>query len=689
MADNDGSIGFSTSIDTAGFNAGLAKIGTSMKSALGVIGKSVLAVGAVAVGAVVGLLGLLRSISDFITRAIGQAFTFVAAMAKGFAGIKNLGQPTKELQTALDGVKRAAADMFSPLLIAAMPAIMTVIKWVTHLMRLIQMIFALLTGQKEIWVAVADEAGSASGAAGSMAKNTKKAGEAAAGALASFDELNVLDMAKEQTTGGGGGGGVKYEPLPITDEAVAIYQQIMDFMQPLIDAFGRLWDAITLVWTAIVTALNPVLEQLGIDSGNLLVSIRDLAIKGLDWLTLKLTELATWIDENPEKFQTLVTILGILLIVVLAAGAAIAVFIGVLTILATVIIGGLIIGAITLISGVITILVDYFTWLVGQWTIGWEVIKGAVLAFWETLKKIFLPIAAWFMDNFITPIAGHLATLWAALVELGTNIYTGFIQPIVGFFQDTLIPMFQRNMDIAKEIFKTFGEIFLANWQGIKAGFETIWNGIVIFFQGVFLSIASLVGMVIDVIEGIVKFLTHVFKGEWSAAWEDLVGVFKTIINGVIDIVEIVVNTVISIINAMIAGVVNGINSVITGLNKIKVDIPNWIPGIGGRSFGINLGYISGYVIPPVKIPRLATGAVIPPNSEFLAMMGDQRVGKNIEAPEDLIRQIVREETGNQPGREISIRFEGSLGALVRELKPYIDQEDKRIGKSLVIRSAA
>jgi hypothetical protein len=63
--------------------------------------------------------------------------------------------------------------------------------------------------------------------------------------------------------------------------------------------------------------------------------------------------------------------------------------------------------------------------------------------------------------------------------------------------------------------------------------------------------------------------------------------------------------------------------------------------------------------------------------------MGDQRSGRNIEAPESLIRQIVREETGKMQA-DISIRFEGSLAQLVRELKPHIDRENVRIGGSLI-----
>jgi len=83
-----------------------------------------------------------------------------------------------------------------------------------------------------------------------------------------------------------------------------------------------------------------------------------------------------------------------------------------------------------------------------------------------------------------------------------------------------------------------------------------------------------------------------------------------------------------------------------------------------------------------VTMPGLATGAVIPPNRKFVAVLGDQTNGRNLEAPEDLIRQIVREESGG--GGATVIRFSGSLAQLARVLKPEIDKETTRAGVPLV-----
>lgn len=77
---------------------------------------------------------------------------------------------------------------------------------------------------------------------------------------------------------------------------------------------------------------------------------------------------------------------------------------------------------------------------------------------------------------------------------------------------------------------------------------------------------------------------------------------------------------------------------------KIGFNIPTWTPG---------------------QIPYLATGAVIPPNREFMAVLGDQKHGNNIEAPESLLRKIVREEAkGNQSGGG-NYRFTANLNRRV------------------------
>ena len=130
--------------------------------------------------------------------------------------------------------------------------------------------------------------------------------------------------------------------------------------------------------------------------------------------------------------------------------------------------------------------------------------------------------------------------------------------------------------------------------------------------------------------------------------------------------------------------------------------IQGWINGLTGKTIdvtvnktgsGANLVSYSGYdgqayspaayAVTP-QIPYLATGAVIPPNAPFLAMLGDQRNGTNIEAPMDTIKQgvgEVLEEMGFDV--DVNINFVGELSQLIRILYPHIEVEKKRKGKSL------
>ena len=166
------------------------------------------------------------------------------------------------------------------------------------------------------------------------------------------------------------------------------------------------------------------------------------------------------------------------------------------------------------------------------------------------------------------------------------------------------------------------------------------------------------------VFKGLINFLKGVFTADWKLAWEGVRDIFKGIWNSIVSIVEGAINLII-----------DAINWCINQINKIQVDVPDWMTELTGMGdFGFRIPNLN-----KVSIPRLATGAVIPPNAEFLAMLGDQRSGNNIEAPESLIRQIVREESGSG---NIVINARGTMGQLIRMLKLEIEREDNRNGTS-------
>lgn len=137
-----------------------------------------------------------------------------------------------------------------------------------------------------------------------------------------------------------------------------------------------------------------------------------------------------------------------------------------------------------------------------------------------------------------------------------------------------------------------------------------------------------------NILGGLIDFITGVFTGDWEKAWLGVKKVFYGIFSSVVMIFESAINLII-----------RGLNWVIGKMNSLLSEsfISKGLELVGVNFTGIR-------TIPKVdlvsKIPALAQGAVIPPNREFIAVLGDQKSGNNIEAPEALIRKIVREESG-------------------------------------------
>ena len=179
-------------------------------------------------------------------------------------------------------------------------------------------------------------------------------------------------------------------------------------------------------------------------------------------------------------------------------------------------------------------------------------------------------------------------------------------------------------------------------------------------------------GFIENIWEPIKKFwndhIAQIFTGKfWS-------GLAKNCGNGLISGFESAINGIIWLFETMI-------NWVVGGLNKIGFDVPDWVPLIGGKKFGFSIPEVK---FGRVSFPRLAQGAVIPPNREFMAVLGDQRHGTNIEAPLDTIKQALAEVMAAQGAGDVNIRFTGDLAQLARVLKPVIDRENRRVGGSLI-----
>jgi hypothetical protein len=157
---------------------------------------------------------------------------------------------------------------------------------------------------------------------------------------------------------------------------------------------------------------------------------------------------------------------------------------------------------------------------------------------------------------------------------------------------------------------------------------------------------------------GLIDFIQNVFAGNWSAAFAGLATAAKGS-----------VNAIISIVNAMIRVVTEAINALFR-LLSFNLELP------GGGSIGWNLPQFNA-----PQIPYLAQGAVLPANKPFLAMVGDQRNGTNIEAPLETIKQALSE-VMMQQGWDVNVEFRGELSDLARILAPAITKEQRSASRS-------
>lgn len=252
-------------------------------------------------------------------------------------------------------------------------------------------------------------------------------------------------------------------------------------------------------------------------------------------------------------------------------------------------------------------------------------------------------------ENHLKPLVANIAGMVAEFIIMAQTIYNNVIAPIISW---------------------------IVEWAGpvITTAINNIFNVVSNFVSG---AIDQFNGIV-TVLRGIIEFITGVFSGDWKKAWEGIKKVFKGIWDTLVAIVKTPINVIIGLINGLIDGVCSGINTVIKALNNLSFDVPDWVPVLGGKKFGFNLKTITA-----PQIPKLATGAVIPPNREFLAVLGDQKRGTNIEAPLDTIVEAFQR-VQNNGVNDVNIKFSGNEGQLLRYLFNGLEVTKSKRGLAFV-----
>lgn len=285
-----------------------------------------------------------------------------------------------------------------------------------------------------------------------------------------------------------------------------------------------------------------------------------------------------------------------------------------------------------------------------------EMIVGFIKDTTAPLTKLLEPLMQ-LIQVILTPLQTLLEPIMK-IVQIILDLMVDLLAPIV----DLIAPLIEILVDCLTPIFDEM---------------SLIGDFIDVILVPAFKLFADIIRLIVipilkAMIAGI-EFLSSVFKS-LSERFQFVIGIFRAGFNELRKLVVDGSNFIASKIESLVNGLIGGINKMIRGLNKVSIDIPDWIPEIGGNKFGFQLKELS-----TVSIPRLAQGAVIPPNKEFMAVLGDQSHGTNIEAPLDVIKQAVAEVLANNGNAEV-IQLLQQLIAVVESKNLTIG--DKEIGKA-------
>ena len=484
-----------------------------------------------------------------------------------------------------------------------------------------------------------------------IADNAQQTQEAQEGSLASFDQMNKLnDESKSDSTGVSGAGDIMQPSgTSVEVDTGKVDKKLSDFFKSVRTQFEKLADYLDMNFKPIFADIWSGLERESIELAQILGGVFS------DIKSLSEPLKAYFINDFTPLMQTAFSTLG---------------KIGI----------GLFDSFNKVFSDIWNVAV--FPILQNFLTIGLPLITDFNTQVWNTLGVLFDNIKEIFdtlWNGVAQPVLNALKTLWCDTWQSISDFWNEWGQPIfdginegitttknifLNLWETVLKPMFDKLMDVADSVWtehlKPLLDEFLdfvgtlitsvlsiynkaiapvVNWLVSILGpiVSSVLGKIIKTVGNVISNIIDAVKNIISALKGVVLFIAGVFTGDWKKAWQGVKKIFKGVWDALVDIAKTPINLIIGLINGLTGAVEDAINWIIDGINELSFTTPDWLPGdLGGQTFGFDLSQID---IP--EIPKLAQGAVIPPNSEFLAVLGDQKRGTNIEAPLDTITQAV------------------------------------------------
>ena len=545
----------------------------------------------------------------------------------------------EEARAAVARLKAAFLTLAQPILQVVIPVFVKLVDILTQVVTAIAKFFGMLSGKS--WASQKAAAQGLSDEEKAL-KGVGAAAEDASKSMAGFDEINQITSNQASGGGGGAGGAASTDIAPDFSSLDMAEDKLHDILG-LVGAIA----AGLLAWKIASLFTNDLSKIWGIA----------LAVAGAFALVY------FWLDawNNGIDLQNFLGMLAGL--AALAGGLAIA--FGPTAAAIALVVGGLAM----LVVGIKDVIENGFT-LENTLTIIAGLLAAGIGI--SILTGSWIPLL----------IAGFVAAL-VALVSFtghGEELIQG-LKKIIDGFGKFFKGVFTGDLKLAAEGAKQIWAGLKQTWNAIVNSIKDAWSAFITWLQGKNPALAAIfetIGKLFSdqynawkkILSGLITFLTGVFTGDWKKAW-----------NGVLDILKGVWNLIVGTVEGAINFIIDGINLLISALNKIHFETPDWVPLVGGKSFGINITPVSR-----VSLPRLASGAVIPPNREFMAVLGDQKSGTNIETPLATMVQAFKQamnETGGMGGRQITVVMQLDHRELGRAVYSLNNEETQRVGVKL------
>lgn len=413
----------------------------------------------------------------------------------------------------------------------------------------------------------------------------------------------------------------------VTSGILATIQTLGDLIQELYDEhlkpfFDSIANGISSISKTTLTVYNtyilPVLQGLADKLKGLMTGVLGEALAKIETFLGKIIDVLKLLWEN-----ILVPLINWIIANVVPVLAKIADMIGtkVINIVKTLI---KVIGDIVdVLSGVIDFIVGVYT---GDWEKAWNGVKGIAEGAWNLIKDIILGV--W--ETIKSETQGALDIV-KGVIELVFNAIKSIVFTAWDYVKTCTTNALSALKTTVSTGFNTIRTKISKAWSSVKTKTVQIWNSISTVLFGKLEKIKS---AIVD---------------KFTSARDTVVSVFE----GIKDTIKNTLNSVIEIVN----GAIGTVNSTIGGIESAFSFGPWKVPTPFGSK---TIGFSAHFPRVPT-VPYLAKGAVIPPRSEFLAVLGDQKQGNNIETPEALLRKIVREETAGRQSGGGNYRFTAQI----------------------------